>query len=289
MKNYEVDLKDISSTEKVFEENQDIVGVIHFAAYKSVGESVEQPIMYYENNFGSLLNILKCCVKYNVSNFIFSSSCSIYGNVDKLPVTEQTPVQDTESPYAHTKKVGEEMIKNFALQYKNINTIPLRYFNPVGADSTGLNGENTPDRPNNLVPVITRTAAGIQDKMVVFGSDYATRDGSCVRDYIHVSDIADAHILAIQHLLSGKNASNYEVFNLGTGNGVSVLEAIKAFESISGETLNYEIVDRRAGDVEAIYSDSTKAKDVLGWIPKYGINEMMETAWAWQQQLSKES
>lgn len=287
VKNYEVDLTDISKTEQIFEENKDIVGVIHFAAYKSVGESVEQPIMYYENNFGSLLNILKCCVKFNIENFIFSSSCSVYGNVEKLPVTEETPVQDTESPYAHTKKVGEEIIKNFAIKYTNINTIPLRYFNPVGADLTGLNGEDTPDKPNNLVPVITRTAAGIQESMVVFGGDYSTRDGSCIRDYIHVLDIADAHILALQYLLEGKNESNYEIFNLGTGNGVSVLEAIEAFEKVSDQKLNYKVLDRRPGDVEAIYSDSTKAKDILGWIPKYGIQEMMDSAWKWQQNLGR--
>ena len=287
VKNYAVDLKDLEATERVFEENDDIVGIIHFAAYKSVGESVEEPIMYYDNNFGSLLNVLKCCVKYKVSNFIFSSSCSVYGNVEKLPVTEETPIQQTESPYAHTKKVGEEMIQNFAHKYKEINTIPLRYFNPVGADVSGLNGENTPDKPNNLVPVITRTAIGLQESMMVFGDDYATRDGSCVRDYIHVLDIADAHILAMQYLLEGKNSSNFETFNLGTGNGVSVLEAIAAFEKASGTALNYRLVARRPGDVEAIYSDSSKAKDILGWVPKYDINDMMSTAWTWQQELAK--
>lgn len=285
--NYNVDLKDLEATKKVFAENPEIVGVIHFAAYKNVGESVNEPIMYYENNFGSLLNVMKCCAEFNVKNFIFSSSCSVYGNVEKLPVTEETPIQNTESPYAHTKKVGEEMIKNFAIKYPGINMIPLRYFNPVGADVTGLNGEDTPDKPNNLVPVITRTAAGVQESMKVFGSDYSTRDGSCVRDYIHVLDIADAHVLALQYLLAGKNSSNFEVFNLGTGQGVSVFEAITAFEKASGVKLNYEVVARRAGDVEAIYSDSTKAKEVLGWVPKYGIDDMMSSAWKWQQELGR--
>ena len=214
-------------------------------------------------------------------NFIFSSSCSVYGNVQSLPVTEETALSDVVSPYAHTKLMAEQMIKFIANQY-DTNFIILRYFNPVGGDLSGMNGEDPVNPPSNLVPVITQTASGIREKMLVFGDDYDTRDGSCVRDYIHVIDIADAHLKGLDRLLKGANTSSYEIYNLGTGNGVSVLEAIKAFEEETQVKLNYEIVPRRPGDVAAIYSNSAKAKKELGWTPQYSIREMMSTAWKWQ-------
>lgn len=286
--NYEVDLADLEATKTIFQENKDLQGVIHFAALKSVPESVEKPLLYYRNNINSLLNILQCCEEFGVEHHIFSSSCSVYGNVEQLPVDENTPLGNVESPYAHTKAIGEEIIELFA---KNSSTrnIALRYFNPVGADETGLIGEDpvSNDKPNNLVPFITRTAAGIYPKLTVFGGDYNTRDGSCVRDYIHVMDIADAHIQALDYLIGNKSIQ-YEVFNLGTGNGVTVLEAIKAFEKVSKQKLNYEIGPRRAGDVENIYSDSKKAKDKLHWEANRSIDEMMASAWKWQQHLIKE-
>jgi len=287
LKNYEVDLRDRKAVIDVFAENPEIVGVIHFAALKAVGESVEKPMLYYDNNINGLLNIVKACEVHGVNNLIFSSSCSVYGNTEKLPVDEDTPLAKTESPYAHTKKLGEEILQNL-IHVNDVNCISLRYFNPVGADMSGLNGENPINKPNNLVPVITQTAVGIIPELTVFGDDYDTRDGSCIRDYIHVTDIADAHIKAMQYLLAGKNKSNFEVFNLGTGNGVTVLEVIKAFEKVSGQQLNYKIGPRRPGDVVAIYSDSTKADKLLGWKTQYGLEAMMDSAWKWQQLLMEE-
>ena len=287
IKNYKIDLRDRVKTASVFEENNDIIGVVHFAALKAVGESVEKPDWYYDNNINSLLNILWCCEKYKVNHFIFSSSCSLYGNVSSLPVNEDTPLSKTESPYAHTKKLGEEIIQNL-IHVNDVQAISLRYFNPVGADHTGKNGENPINKPSNLVPYITQTAAGILPKLTVFGEDYNTRDGSCIRDYLHVTDIADAHIKALEYLLAGKNESNYEVYNLGTGNGVTVLEVINAFEKVTGEKLNYEVGPRRPGDVEAIYSDSAKALEKLGWKTEIDLDEMMLSAWKWQQTLIAE-
>lgn len=285
VKNYEVDLCDKEATLKIFEENLDIVGVIHFAAFKSVGESVDFPIMYYENNMNSLFNMLNCIQEFKVPNFVFSSSCSVYGNVDQLPVTEETPLSIPECAYAASKQMGEQVIFDFA-RISSSNSILLRYFNPVGAHISNEIGEVPFDKPNNLVPVITQTAIGMIEKMYVWGNDYNTRDGSCIRDYIHVMDIANAHTKALQYLLAKKNISNYEIFNLGTGDGVSVLEAIQAFEKVSGMNLNYEMGPRRAGDVVAIYANNDKVKTQLGWLPKYTIDDMMQTAWEWQKKLS---
>ena len=281
IKNYPVDLCNLESTKTIFEENKDIVGVIHFAAFKSVGESVEKPLMYYENNMYSLLNVLKCIQDYQIASFVFSSSCSVYGNVDKLPVTEDTHLSSPECAYAATKQMGEQVIKDFS-KICNTQSILLRYFNPVGAHTSGLIGEVPFDKPNNLIPVITQTAIGQIEKMYVWGNDYQTRDGSCIRDYIHVMDIANAHTKALQYLIAAKNESNCEIFNLGSGNGVSVLEAIYAFEKVSGVQLNYEIGPRRTGDVVAIYADNSLCKSKLGWNPKFSIDEMLETAWKWQ-------
>ena len=286
--NYNVDLQDLEATESVFQAHEDIVGIIHFAALKAVGESVEQPLRYYKNNFDSLVHILYCAEKYGVRNVIFSSSCSVYGNIEALPVTEATPTAETESPYANTKLVGERIIKDFIRASESSRAIALRYFNPVGAHETGLNGEEPLNRPNNLVPVITQTAAGIIPQLTVFGGDYDTRDGSNIRDYIHVTDIAIAHIKALDYLLEDRNEERFELFNLGTGNGVSVLEAIHAFEKVTGEKLNYVVGERRPGDVVAIYSDSSLAKDKLGWVAERDIEVMMASAWKWQQGLGKE-
>lgn len=264
----------------------DVCGIIHFAAFKSVPESVADPLMYYHNNLESLVNILHLCKLKNITNFIFSSSCSVYGNIGKLPVTEDSPLPEAESPYAHTKQIGEEIVRSFTKYTANFKSVLLRYFNPVGAHKSALIGELPLGAPTSLVPVITRTAAGVLKEMHVHGSDYKTRDGSCVRDYIHVSDIADAHIKAVNYLIENKNKKSTSLFNLGTGNGVTVFEAIHSFEKVSGVTLNYKVGPRRDGDVEAIYANNDCARSELGWVPKCGIDEMMLSAWKWQQQLS---
>ncbi|MBE7442735.1 MAG: UDP-glucose 4-epimerase GalE [Flavobacteriales bacterium] len=284
---YNIDLTDLSLTEKVFAENTDIAGIIHFAAFKSVPESVENPLMYYHNNLNSLINILKCQAKYNIPNLIFSSSCSVYGNLTELPVTETTPLNKPESPYAYTKQIGEKMVDDFIKTNANLKAISLRYFNPVGAHKSGLNGEVPIARPNNLVPYITQTAIGKLEQLTVFGGDYATNDGTCIRDYVHVCDIASAHVKALQKLVDDKNFEQHSIINLGTGVGVSVLEAIKAFEKVSNQKLNYKIGPRRAGDVEAIYANNTKAKELINWTPKFNIDEMMLSAWLWEQNLNK--
>jgi UDP-glucose 4-epimerase len=268
-----------------FLEHRDVEGVIHFAAYKSVPESVKKPLEYYRNNLQSLENVLEACAKYNVPNLVFSSSCSIYGEVGKLPVNEDTPMGAPFCPYAHTKQIGEEMIRFFVQVNPHINAVILRYFNPVGAHSSGLNGELSPDKPNNLMPIITQVAIGKMKQMTVFGTDYDTRDGSCIRDYVHVSDIADAHVKALEFLMEKRNVSNCEVFNLGSGNGVSVFEMIHAFEKITGIKLNYILGERRTGDVSAIYSNSARAEKLLYWKCKKTLEDMVTSAWKWEQNL----
>lgn len=287
IKNYKVDLKNFDETLAVFQENPDITGVIHFAAYKAVGESVEQPILYYENNIGSLISVLKCVREFHIPHFVFSSSCTVYGNPDRFPVTEETPLQIAASPYGATKQMGEQILRDFA-HSSDTNVILLRYFNPVGAHSSCLIGELPLGKPQNLVPVITQTAIGKLPKMMVYGKDYHTRDGSCIRDYIHVSDIAHAHTLSVDYLLANKNIDTCEVFNLGTGNGITVLEAIQMFEKVSGQPLNYEIGPRRPGDIEAIYANNEKAIQLLGWTIRYDLEQMIETAWIWEQKIKKE-
>src|SRR3954464_2771486 len=251
LKNYKVDLKNFDETLAVFQENEDINGIIHFAAYKAVGESVEEPLMYYENNLYSLVNLLKCAKEFNIPNFVFSYYFTVYGNPDSIPVTEQSPIKKAESPYSATKQMGEQIVADFA-RVSGTKAILLRYFNPVGAHPTIQIGELPLGKPQNLVPAITQTAVGKLPQMKVFGDDYPTRDGSCIRDYIHVSDIAHAHTLSLQYLIDGKTDKKCEVCNLGSGNGVTVLEAIKTFEKVSGVKLNYVIAPRRPGDVIAI-------------------------------------
>ena len=288
VKNYKVDLANFDDTYAVFQENTDIKGIIHFAAYKAVGESVKEPLMYFENNLSSLINVLKCAKEFNVPHFIFSSSCTVYGSPDKIPVTEESPIKPAESPYGATKQMGEEIAKDVT-KTGGLQTILLRYFNPVGAHPSALIGELPLGKPENLVPAITQTAVGKIKELVVYGDDYDTRDGSCIRDYVHVCDIAHAHTLALQHLIENKNVQPCEVYNLGTGNGVSVLEAIHAFEKVSGKKLNYRIGPRRPGDIVAIYANNSLAKEKLKWNPKYTLDEMMGTAWKWQLKLEEDA
>ena len=283
--NHELDLCDRDATFSVFEKEGPIDGVIHFAAYKCVPESVEKPVMYYRNNLNSLLNVLEACEKYHIPNLIFSSSCSVYGEVSQLPVTEETPIGEAACPYAHTKQIGEAMIR--ACCGHGLKAILLRYFNPVGADMSGLNGELSPDAPNNLMPIIMETASGKRKEMSVYGTDYDTRDGSCIRDYIHVTDIAEAHVKALQFLVDQKNTEDCTLFNLGSGNGVSVLEMLHAFERVMGRSLNYKLGPRRPGDIPAIYSNSEKAHRLLGWQCRYGIDDMIRSAWKWEEEMNK--
>ncbi|HVT86662.1 MAG TPA: UDP-glucose 4-epimerase GalE [Chitinophagaceae bacterium] len=284
IKNYKVDLCNFDDLFAIFQENEDVIGIIHFAAYKSVGESVKNPLLYFENNLTSLINLLKCVKEFETPYFVFSSSCTVYGNPDHVPVTESTPPKAAESPYGYTKQMGEQIVNEFA-KSSGIQSILLRYFNPVGAHPSCLIGEMPVGKPENLVPVITQTAIGKIPKMSVYGDDYPTRDGSCVRDYVHVCDIAHAHTLALKYLEEERNNGFCEVFNLGTGNGVTVLEAIKTFEKVSGVKLNYTIGPRRPGDVIAIYANNDLAKKILGWDPHFSLEEMMATAWKWEQKL----
>lgn len=287
VKNYKVNLCNLEDTEAIFTENPDLVGIVHFAAYKSVPESVREPLKYFNNNLNSLVNLLQCARENNIHNFVFSSSCSVYGNATTLPVSEEVPWAEAESPYARTKQMGEQICKDFIVPTKNINIILLRYFNPVGAHPSASIGE-LQEKPENLVPIITQTAIGKRRDMQVYGGDYTTRDGTCVRDYIHVMDIANAHTKALQYMMDHKNKERCEVFNLGSGNGVTVLELINAFEKVSGQKLNYKIGPRRPGDVVAVYANNDKARNILGWEAKYNLDEMMDTAWRWELEMKKE-
>ncbi|MEL7124416.1 MAG: UDP-glucose 4-epimerase GalE [Bacteroidota bacterium] len=286
VQNYNVDLVDLEKTRKVFQDHPDIEGIIHFAALKSVGESVEKPLHYFRNNLDGMINILTCMIEFDVPHLIFSSSCSVYGNAEELPVTETTPLKEAESPYARTKQMCEQIIQDTLKVNEQLNAILLRYFNPAGAHTSIEIGEAPTNKASNLVPVITETAIGKRASMKVFGANYDTRDGSCIRDYIHVMDLANAHTKAINFLIEKKNQQKLEIFNLGIGDGVSVLEAIQAFEKVTGQKLNYEIGPRRAGDVVAIYADKTKAVNALNWEASKDIDDIMKTAWEWEKKRS---
>lgn len=286
VKNYKVDLCIYDDTFAVFQENPDISGIIHFAAFKSVEESVEKPLLYFENNLNSLINILKCADEFNIPHFVFSSSCTVYGNPDHIPVTEESQQKPAESPYGATKQMGEQIVQEAVTRY-DISAVLLRYFNPVGAHPSSIIGELPIGKPTNLVPAITQTAIGKLPVMQVWGTDYLTKDGSCIRDYIHVCDIAHAHTLALNYLLDNKRNNKCTVFNLGSGIGYSVLEVIAEFERATGTKLNYRKGPRRSGDVIAIYANNDKAREVLGWQPRFSLEDMIISAWNWELKLKE--
>lgn len=277
------DITDLTKLEAFFIKHLNIDAIIHFAANKAVGESVQKPLMYYHNNILTLINLLKCQIKYQVTNIVFSSSCTVYGQPEKLPVTEQTPKKEAESPYGNTKQINEEILIDTIKANPEIHGIALRYFNPIGAHPSALIGELPLGVPNCLVPFLTQTVAGIREQLSVFGNDYNTPDGSAIRDYINVVDLSKAHVIAINRLINKKGKSNFEIFNLGTGNGLSVLEIIKGFEKATGQKVNYKIVDRRPGDVEKIWADTTFANDELGWKAETSIDATLLSAWNWEK------
>ncbi len=278
---YQNDVRDLNAITKILRDNQ-IEAVIHFAAFKAVGESVQQPLKYYDNNIGGLVNLLKAMQTTQVKNIVFSSSCTVYGEPDVSPVNESSPIKKANSPYGNTKQIGEEILADCQF----LNTVALRYFNPIGAHKSALIGELPLGVPNNLVPYITQTAAGIREKLTVFGQDYNTKDGTCVRDYIHVTDLAIAHVKSLDYIKNHPD-NKFEVYNIGTGNGMTVLEILQAFEQVNDLKLNYSIGPRRAGDVEKVWADASKAKNILGWTAQLDLNEMVRSAWAWQQNLPK--
>lgn len=281
-----IDLCNEQDTKVFFEKHNDSIGIIHFAALKAVGESVEQPSRYYRNNLVSLLNIIDGMRTHEINHLIFSSSCTVYGNPDVLPVTENSPIKKAASPYGNTKQIGEEIITDFLKSSgDNFKALSLRYFNPVGAHESSEIGELPIGIPNNLLPYITQTAAGVRECLSIFGNDYNTPDGTAIRDYIHVSDLADAHVVALEHILNQDNKKNYDTFNLGTGKGYSVNDVVKSFERSTGQSINYKYASRREGDVPAIYADNTKSTNILGWKPKYELDEMTSSAWKWECKL----
>ena len=279
-----IDLRDKGSVQQFFKKHQDISGVIHFAASKAVGESVENPLLYYENNLNSLVYILQELKELPSANFIFSSSCTVYGQAEKMPITENASIQTAMSPYGNTKQIGEEIIIDTA-KVTSINSILLRYFNPIGAHPSAEIGELPIGVPQNLVPFITQTAIGLREKLSVFGSDYPTPDGTAVRDYIHVVDLAKAHVIALKRLLNKQNIDKVETFNLGTGTGSSVLEVIQAFEKVSGQKLNYQIVGRREGDITSAFANTDKANSILGWKTQLSLEDALASAWKWEQKI----
>lgn len=279
------DLTDEQKTLEFFQDNKDIKGVIHFAAFKAVGESVEHPLKYYKNNLQSLTNLLHGMEETGVENLVFSSSCTVYGQPDELPVTEQAPIKEAWSPYGHTKQIAEAIIQSTS-NVSNLNGTLLRYFNPIGAHESSLIGELPIGVPNNLIPFITQTAIGLRKSLSVFGDDYNTPDGTAIRDYIHVVDLAKAHVIAVNRLLNRKNKKQVEIFNLGTGNGFSVLEVIRSFEKVTGISLNYQIVARRPGDIEQVWADTRFANEELGWKAKKTLDDMMISAWNWEKALA---
>jgi len=282
----QIDLRDKAVVTTFFEKHNDIAGVIHFAASKAVGESVENPLLYYENNIASLVYLLQELQKKTESYFIFSSSCTVYGQAEIMPITECASVQPAMSPYGNTKRIGEEIITDVA-KVSGINAILLRYFNPIGAHETAEIGELPVGVPQNLVPFITQTAMGIRKELSVYGDDYPTVDGTCIRDYIHVVDLAKAHVVALQRLIDHKNEKKVEVFNVGTGKGSSVLEVIRAFEKVSGKPLPYKIVGRREGDIVEAYANTDRANQVLGWKAELTLEEALDAAWKWEQKVRK--
>jgi len=283
---YNLDLTNKDAVNSFFDTNSNFDGVIHFAAYKAVGESVDLPLKYYGNNLGSMVNLLENMGQKKIKNLVFSSSCTVYGEPDSLPVTENSPVKKAESPYGTTKIMGETILED-AVKANIVNAISLRYFNPIGAHPSALIGEIPIGVPNNLIPVVTQTAIGKRKKITVYGDDYPTPDGSCIRDYIHVTDLAKAHVIALKRMISGTQKKDYEVFNIGTGTGYSVIEVLNTFEKVSGLKLNYEIGERRKGDVIKIFADTSFANQELGWKAEENLETMVGSAWAWEQNIPK--
>jgi len=281
-----IDLRNKEEVLNFFEKHTNIAGVIHFAASKAVGESVENPLLYYENNLATLIYLLQRLSEKEDANFIFSSSCTVYGQADTLPISESAPVKKAESPYGNTKQIGEEIIKDTCKVHPNLKAISLRYFNPIGAHPSAEIGELPIGTPQNLVPFITQTAIGKREQLSVFGNDYPTNDGTCIRDYIHVMDLARAHVVALKRLMNNEADSNYDVFNLGTGKGNSVLEVIQSFERTTGKKLSYKIAERREGDITAAYADTIKANSVLGWRSEKDLDEALESAWKWEKKVT---
>ena len=282
-----VDLKNKTEAIKAFKQHKDARAVIHFAAFKAVKESISNPLSYYENNLFSLINVLNAQESVNIKNFIFSSSATVYGMPESFPMTENSPVKRPFSPYGNTKKIAEEVLEDYTIANTKLSVISLRYFNPIGAHDSGHIGELPSGIPNNLMPYITQTAAGLRDKLWVFGDDYPTKDGTAVRDYIHVVDLAEAHLAALQYQMKNQQKANYEIYNLGTGKGYSVLEVIKSFELVNNLRLNYEITNRREGDVAVMYASTELAKQILGWSAKRDLKRMVASAWKWEQNLRK--
>jgi len=282
-----IDLTDQTETLNFFDKHQEIAGVIHFAAFKSVSESVKHPLKYYNNNLKSLVNLMMGMAQSGVRNLVFSSSCTVYGQPDELPVTENAPIKQAWSPYGHTKQISEEIIQNVVKNEGNNGTL-LRYFNPIGAHESALIGELPIGVPDNLIPYITQTAIGLRKQLMVYGSDYPTPDGTAVRDYIHVMDLAKAHVKALNRMIKNEMAEPVEIFNLGTGRGYSVLEIIRSFEKVAGQPLNYSFAERRPGDIERVWADNTLAREVLKWKATLDLDNMIATAWKWQQAITKE-
>jgi len=280
------DLAEREKTLNFFNENKNLAGVIHFAASKAVGESVEKPLLYYRNNLDSLINVMEGMLENKIENFVFSSSCTVYGQPDNLPVPETAPIKKAESPYGNTKQIAEEIIFD-TVKATNLKAIALRYFNPIGAHESSLIGELPIGVPNNLVPFITQTAIGLRQQLSVFGNDYNTPDGTAIRDYIHVVDLAKAHVIAVDRMIQKNMKKAFEIFNLGTGKGYSVLETIKAFEKVSGVKLNYKIVGRREGDIEKVWADPSFSNEELGWKAEKELDEMMLSAWKWEKALEE--
>ena len=284
----EVDLSNAALTDKLFRDHPDIKAVVHFAALKAVGDSVKHPLEYYRNNIFSLINLLVSMRKYGINDFVFSSSCTVYGQAEELPVHENTPRKEAESPYGNTKKIAEDILEA-ETKVSDLSCIALRYFNPIGAHPSSDIGELPIGAPENLVPYITQTAIGIRDELKVFGNDYDTRDGTAIRDYIHVVDLAKAHVVALERMMGGMQKASWEVFNLGTGKGFTVLEVIRSFEKVTGLKLNFAFADRRSGDIEKVWADTSYANMELGWKASRGLDEMMLSAWNWELALKEKN
>ena len=284
-----IDLKEKQNVIDFFHNHSDLDGVIHFAAFKAVGESVNDPLKYYENNIHSLVYLLNEINKTDNPKLIFSSSCTVYGQADVLPITEAAPIKEPESPYGNTKKLGEQIIKDTCNASSKLQTISLRYFNPIGAHKSAKIGELPNGTPQNLVPFVTQTGIGLRKKLSIFGNDYPTRDGTCIRDYIHVTDLAKAHVIAMRRLLEKKNTENFEVFNIGTGRGKSVLEVINTFEEVTGVKINYSYGKRRSGDVISAYADTKKANNVLRWKSELNLKDALHSAWLWEKNIHRQS